>query len=89
MALKKFVLKFKWVQDIFMKQLEVMFDFSNKGLVTLFKQSKYFIETFLWLYDSTTCFSLFFCSSAVNFISYKGERQKNCPKIISGKHNTV
>lgn len=34
-------------------------------------------------------FSLIFYSSAVNFRPYKCERWKNCPKIISGKHNTV
>lgn len=81
------MLKFRWVQDIFIEQLKVMFDFSNK-LVTLFKQSKCFIETILWFYDST-CFSLFYYSSAVNYISYKCERQKNSPKIISDKYNTV
>lgn len=85
---KKFASKFRWVQDIFTEQLKVMFDFSNK-VVTLFKQSKCFTENILWLYDSTTHFSLFFRSSAVNYISYKCERQNNCPKIISGKDNTV
>lgn len=89
LTLKKFVFKFRCMQDILIDQLKVMFDFSNKGWVTLFKQSKCLIETILWFYDSTTCLPLFFYSSAVNYISFKCERPKNCTKIISGKHNTV
>lgn len=89
LILKKFVLKFRWVQDNLIEQLKVMFDFSNKRLATLFKQSKCFTEAGLWFYDSTTCFSHVFYSSEVNYISYKCERQKNCPKVITGKHNTI